>query len=102
MDTGADTDCWNGTDDDKFIRWVPEFSIADGTAVTDAVSSLGYYVKALEKEERMRSVDTSECISSGLSLTLYTLPDVNQYQDPEIGDEPTVDGAPAVIAGILQ
>ncbi len=102
MDTGLETDCWNGSDDTKFIRWVPEFSVADGTAVTDAVSGLTYYVKALDKEERMRSVDASECIASGLSLDLYTLPDPLDYEDPAIGDEPDVTDSPAIIGGVLQ
>ncbi len=102
MDTGLDTDCWNGQDDDKFIRWVPEFSVADATAVTDAVSGSTYYIKALEKEERMNSVDLSECTGAGLSLTTYDLPDATLYVAPDIGDEPTVDDAAAVIGGVLQ
>ena len=101
MDTGLNTDCMDSSDETKFIRWVPEFSIADGTAVIDAVSGSFYYIKALEKEERMRSVDTSNC-SNVLTLTSYTLPDATLYVAPNIGTEPTVTGAPAIIGGVLQ
>lgn len=101
MDTGQDTDCYDASGT-KFIRWVPEFSITDGSSVTDATSGLTYYVKALEKEERMSAVSTSQCTGAGLSLQSYTLPDASLYADPNIGTEPTVDGAPAVIGGVLQ
>ena len=86
-----------------FIRWVPEFNVPDGSAVTDAVSSLTYYVKGLDKEERMIAEnDSATCSTAGLSLTTYTLPGASLYVAPVIGTEPTVDGAPAVIGGIVQ
>jgi hypothetical protein len=101
-DTGQDTDCYDPSGN-KFIRWVPDFSVPDGSAVTDAVNSLTYYVKGLEKEERMiAEQDTATCTSAGLSLTGYTLPDDSLYEAPDIGVEPDVDGAPAVIAGVAQ
>jgi len=46
--------------------------------------------------------DTATCTSAGLSLTGYTLPDDSLYEAPDIGVEPDVDGAPAVIAGVAQ
>ena len=36
------------------------------------------------------------------SLKTYTLPDISEWQDPNIGTEPVVSGAPAVIGGVLQ
>lgn len=101
MDTGSDINCYDSSGT-KFIRWVPEFSIPDGSAVTNASTGDTYYVKALEKEEWMSSVATSNCTGAGLSLTTYTLPDGSLYTDPNLGTEPSVTGAPAVIGGVLQ
>lgn len=101
MDSGQDTDCYDeeGT---KHIRWVPEISIADGSTVRDSTSGEAYYVKAIDKEQRMQAVDRSQCVSAGLVFTSYELPDADLYEEPAIGDEPTVEGPPAVIGGVLQ
>ncbi len=101
MDTGTDTDCWDDSGM-KYIRWVPEFSIPSGAPVTDAVTTDTYYVKALEKEERMKAVAESQCTDAGLSITQYPLPDGSDYAAPDIGARPVVDGAPAVIGGVVQ
>lgn len=108
MDTGSDVDCM-GSEDNKSIRWVPEISIPDGTAVTDKSSTgtfldANYYVKALEKESYMTSVSTDTCTTAGLSLTSYTLPTSSLYKDPNIGTEPAaiLAGPPKVIDGIIQ
>ncbi len=101
MDTGRETDCWD-EGSEKYIRWVPEFTIPDKTSVTDAARGGKYYVKALEKEERMRSVSKSRCTESGLEIEVYELPDGSDYADPDLGRQPNVDEAPAVIGGILQ
>ncbi len=94
-DTGADTDCGPGT------RWVPELSMPDGTEVVDlSDDTTTYLVKALEKEQQMKTVAVSNC--SALATTTYTLPDIADWVDPDIGTEPTIDGAPAVIGGVLQ
>ncbi len=101
-DTGQDTDCYDSTGD-KYIRWVPDFSVSDGSSVTDAVSSLTYYVKGLDKEVRMMAEsDASTCTTAGLATTDYALPDASLFVAPDIGTEPDVDGAPAVIAGEVQ
>ncbi len=92
FDTGADSECGPNT------RWIPEFSIADGSEVTAGGTS--YLVKAMEKEQRMQSVELSNC--SSMTLTTYSLPDISLWEDPDIGTEPTVDAAPAVIGGVLQ
>jgi hypothetical protein len=100
MDTGADADCSQGGPGSP-IRWVPEFTIPDGSSATDALSA-SYYIKALEKEQRMRAVAASEC--SSLPVTSYAtqLPGLSDWSDPGIGAEPAVAGAPAVIGGVLQ
>jgi hypothetical protein len=94
-DTGEDTGCGPDT------RWIPEFSIPEGTTVIDGDdNTTEYIVKPLEKEQRMQSVAVSEC--SGLTLTSYTLPDISDFSDPAIGSEPAVTDAPAVIGGVVQ
>ncbi|MBI5742044.1 MAG: hypothetical protein HZA16_15170 [Nitrospirae bacterium] len=92
MDTGEATSCGPDT------RWVPEFGIADGSDVYDGTNY--YLVKALEKEQRMTSVDVSNC--SSLTLTTYDLPSIDLWEDPDIGSEPAVTNAPAVIGGVVQ
>jgi hypothetical protein len=101
MDTGLDTDCWDASGE-KYIRWVPEYTIPNGSVLTDAVSGDTFYAKALEKEERMKAVSVSQCTNSGLSIQSYDLPDGSDYVEPDIGARPAVAGAPAVIGGVLQ
>jgi len=50
----------------------------------------------------MAEPDPATCTTAGLTLTTYTLPDDSLVVAPDIGTEPTVDGAPAVIGGIVQ
>lgn len=100
MDTGADADCSAGGPGSP-IRWVPEFTIPDGSTATDALNAT-FYMKALEKEQRMQVVAGSAC--SSLPVTSYAsqLPGLSDWSDPAIGAEPAVTGAPAVIGGVLQ
>jgi hypothetical protein len=90
--TGADVSCGPGT------RWIPELTIPDGATVTGDAAT--YLSKALEKEQRMRSVDLSSC--SALRLVSYELPSIADWRAPDIGAEPVVDGPPAVVGGVLQ
>lgn len=93
--TGSNAACGPNT------RWIPEFSIPDGTELTDGSdSNIKYLAKAIEKEQRMKNVDNSYC--SSINYGSYTLPTIDTYEDPNIGDEPVVMGAPAVIGGVLQ
>lgn len=95
-DTGAPIDCAQGGSG-KFVRWVPEFMIPEGSAVTNGTTAT-YYVKPQEVERRMKA--GADC--SALTLTSYTLPDVSLWEDPAIGDIPTVTNAPAVVGGVVQ
>ncbi|MBI5178719.1 MAG: hypothetical protein HZA04_05620 [Nitrospinae bacterium] len=98
-ETGSDIDCW--TNGGKWVRYIPEFTIPDGVTVTDEASTPNtYYVKALEVEESMIGLSQSAC--SSLSLTTLTLPAETDYTAPDIGTEPTVTDAPAVIGGVVQ
>lgn len=101
METGQDTDC-SDSSPGSFIRWVPEFTIPDGSELLSG--STTYYVKALELEQRMQVVDGAVCSGAGLTTTSYAsqLPTLSDWTAPAIGSEPSVSGAPAVIGGVLQ
>ncbi len=77
-------------------RWYPEITIPDGSVITS--ESTNYYVRALEMEQVMQSIDESDC--SSLELQSLTTPDT-EYTEPDIGDKPTVTDDPAVIDGVL-
>lgn len=93
MDSGQPVSCGPNT------RWVPEFMIPEGATAVNGGSTT-YYIKPLEKEQRMSKVAESSC--SALTLTSYTLPDISLWVDPTLGTEPTITGAPAVIGGVVQ
>lgn len=98
-DSGALINCAEGGSGGKFVRWVPEFMIPEGSvATTNGATTTTYYVKPLEVERRMKP--GADC--SALTLTSYTLPDVTLWEDPAIGDIPTVTNAPAVVGGVVQ
>jgi hypothetical protein len=101
METGLEAQCTNSST----IRYVPAFLIpptqADGTLTKVMVDTTEYLVKPLELEQRMKKVAISSC--SALSVTAYTLPDLDtEWTDPAIGTEPVVTAAPAVIGGVVQ
>ena len=100
-DTGLDVDCSKGGEEGNFIRWVPEFSLSEGSLVTHVESNVNYYVKPLEVEQQMISVDPAICTAAGLTLTDYELPDGSEYAVPDIGTQPTIETGPAVIGGDL-
>ena len=92
MDSGQPVSCGPNT------RWVPEFMIPAEAEMVNG--SATYYVKPLEKEQRMSKVAESSC--SALTITSYTLPDISLWVDPALGTEPTITGAPAVVGGVVQ
>jgi len=98
MDTGLEADCSTGGPNTP-IQWVAGFTIPNGSAATDGDDT--YYIKALEKSQRMQQ-DPAGCAGLEASLNTYTLPTLADWVDPNIGDEPTVTAAPAVIGGIVQ
>lgn len=85
-------------------RWVPQFTVPDGSVLVNASNeNTQYLVKALEKEQRMGKVADAQCTSLDLdAAAALTLPDGSAYTAPGIGDEPTVTDAPAVIGGEMQ
>ncbi|PCI23399.1 MAG: hypothetical protein COB67_12820 [SAR324 cluster bacterium] len=82
------------------VRWVPEFSIPVAEQVTNLLDNTTYVLKPLEMEQRMTLTDAANC--STLSLPSFTLPSLSSWEDPVIGDQPTVAGAPAVVGGVVQ
>jgi len=111
MNTGLDADCSMGNNGNNAVEWVPQFTIPtsnDGsiTTLTDETdSTIQYYVKPLQVEQRMKADPSSAC--STLSLTdfsSYSLPDMSLWTDPVVADgtKPSVTSAPAVIGGVVQ
>jgi len=98
MDTGANADCSQGGPGSS-IRWVPEFTIPDGSVLTEGSNT--YYAKALEKEQRMKK-ELGACVSLPVTSYADQLPTASDWTDPALGTEPDVTGAPAVIGGVLQ
>ncbi len=98
MDTGLEANCSSGGSNGS-IQWVAAFTIPNGATATDG--SNAYFVKALEKSQRMRQ-DAAGCGSLSASLSAYTLPTIADWVDPNIGDEPVLSTPPAVIGGIVQ
>ncbi|HEY3730151.1 MAG TPA: hypothetical protein VGL28_02690 [Steroidobacteraceae bacterium] len=90
-------------------RYVPMFSIADGTMLTLPNPSTPLLVKALNAEIRLKNLGpsgSSPCAS--MTLTPVTPPaggthDPSSSADSEyLGTKPTVTAAPKVIDGVLQ
>lgn len=100
MQTGQSvTDCSGTT-----TRWVPEFTIPAGSAASYSLNGTSHttLIKPLEIEQRMLKTSLANCSSSALALTSLTLPTMTDWTDPALGTEPTVNGAPAVIGGVVQ
>ncbi|HSR11239.1 MAG TPA: hypothetical protein VLS90_07310, partial [Thermodesulfobacteriota bacterium] len=98
MNTGLDADC-SGSGGNTPIQWIAAFVIPNGATATDG--SATYYIKALEKSQRMKQAPGAcGALSSGLAS--YSLPTISEWEDPAIGDEPSVTAAPAVIGGVIQ
>jgi len=94
-DSGNEVECGEGT------RWIPQFSITEGSEVTDVSDGITkYYVKPLDMEQRMKQLESSFC--SALTTTTYALPSMSEWVDPDIGTEPAVNSSPAVIGGVVQ
>ncbi|MDD5393574.1 MAG: hypothetical protein PHE17_11200 [Thiothrix sp.] len=81
-------------------RWIPEFSIADGTEVTDSDGTT-YLVKGLGMEQHMRKNDAG---CTGMTTTSFDLPVIGDLQSPTptLGAIPTVTAAPKVVGGVIQ
>jgi hypothetical protein len=90
-DTGNDIPCGPES------RWVPQFNIPEGAQVDDVVTATPYFVKPLDMEQRMKEADPFDCET--LTLQTFDLPSINDFVDPNIGEEPVVVGPPSVIGG---
>ena len=93
--TGAKSNC----DDDS--RWVTEFSIPAASLVTQvADGTTEYVIKPLEVEQTMvQASSVSVCENAGLSLGSVTVPDNSNWEDPDLGDRPTITGPPKILSG---
>jgi len=95
MITGVKSDC------DSNSRWVQEVVVPAGSlAVQVADSTTEYVIKPLEVEQTMvQASSTSVCTNAGLSLGSVTVPDNSNWEDPDIGDRPTITGPPKILSG---
>jgi hypothetical protein len=90
-------------------RYVPLFSIPDGTALTLPNSAPQMLVKALNGEYRLKNLGTSASTACATMTLTPTVPPSGGTHDPSsagdseyLGTQPTVTGAPAVIDGVKQ
>lgn len=84
-------------------RWVPEFTIPEGSIGKDGNGVEKYYIKPLEIEQRMSKVAASECSSLKIVDLSSSWPNLaKDWTDPNLGPEPQIDDAPRVIAGVVQ
>jgi hypothetical protein len=82
------------------VRYVPAFSITDGTSAT--VSGSTKWIKYLDREIRLSEVAQSNCSSLTLP-TAATLPSSATDPRPSTGAEPSLSTSiPAVIHGVVQ
>ncbi|MBT4837580.1 MAG: hypothetical protein HON94_09575 [Methylococcales bacterium] len=102
-ETGDPVDCGDAS---GHVRWLPEFSIADNTNVcigtidgSGVCTGTPLIVKGLEIEQQMKQ-DATGC--TGLNLSSLTLPSINDWVNPSIGDRPTLDEPPKVVEGTVQ
>ena len=84
-------------------RWVPEFTIPEGSDASyiDGQEVKLTKIKPLEMEQRMTKLDNvGDC--NELPFGDYTLPTIAEWADPALGAKPAVTAAPAVIGGVVQ
>jgi hypothetical protein len=91
------------------VRFVPSFSIPDGTTVTLPNPATPLIIKALSAELRLKNLgDSASSACSTMPLVAQLLPtggthDPSSSADSEyLGTKPTVTGAPQVIDGVVQ
>lgn len=78
----------------------PQFAIADGTLM--GPNGNDYVVKAVDIELSLSDAP-GECGALSLAgAAALTLPDGSGFATPTNGDEPLVEGPPAVVAGVVQ
>ena len=95
MITGEKSDC------DSNSRWVQEVVVPAGSLATQVKDgTTEYVIKPLEVEQTMvKASSTSVCENAGLSLGSVTVPDNSNWEDPDIGDRPTITGPPKILSG---
>lgn len=97
-ETGESASC------DENSRYVPEFSIPEGTTVMARMDleEVEYLVKPLEVEQRMSPDQTAQACSSLTLDSSLTLPSLSEWVDPSIGTEPAVTTPVQFIGGVQQ
>ncbi len=85
---------------DDFERWFPAFNIEDGVLM--GPEGTEYVIRAIEMEQTLAEDEDGGASLSLAGATALTLPDATLYDEPDIGERPDVDDAPAVIDGVVQ
>jgi hypothetical protein len=84
-------------------RWYPLLNIPSGTTVTSGGTS--YKIKQLEGEQFMVEVGSPSTVYTAQGFDLdsaITAPTAAPYEDPAIGEMPTVEAAPLYVGGVSQ
>jgi hypothetical protein len=82
---------------------VPEFTIPAGSLAQNGDGVDAFYIKPLEVEQRMAKVQSSQCTSIKIVDLSGSWPNLDKdWEDPNLGAEPQVEGAAKVIAGVIQ
>ena len=104
LDYGGPGDLWGlpqeGIDfneDGNYDRWYPIVNLADGVVL--GPTGTEYVVKAYEIEQALQEDEGGLGVLTVVGASDLVLPDGSNYETPNIGDKPTVDDPPAVIAG---
>ncbi|MBI5785966.1 MAG: hypothetical protein HZA64_10950 [Rhodocyclales bacterium] len=102
VDTTTNQPVTCGTGSSNGQRWVPAFSIKDGTELVN--DSVTYYAKYLEREMRFGKVPDAACATLDLTAPLATALPGAPTDDPRaaMGTQPTVTAAPKVVHGVVQ
>ena len=86
--------------DSEEDRWYPRFSLKDGVLM--GPTGTEYVVRAIEVEQTLNEDPSGSAALDLSAADLLVLPSESDYVAPNIGDQPDVDGAPAVIDGEVQ
>lgn len=91
------------TENTSDSRWYPGFNIPSGTQLTSGQST--YLVKQLEGEQIMNSVGSPSTVYTAQGFNLddpISAPTSTPWEDPAIGERPTITAAPLYVGGVAQ
>ena len=81
-------------------RWLPIFSIKDGTSC--GPTGVEYLIRGMESELTLQLDPAGDPSLNLAGAALLTLPDASGYTTPSMGAQPVITDPPAVINGVVQ